>query len=113
MKRLLVLAIALIVMAGFAGVSFAQEEAPEAVVESAAVVEVLTGNIVSVNAENNEIVVKDDVTGIDRVVEVAPEVTPTLKAGEKVKVTIGEDMAATEVVKVMEKKEEPAPAQGM
>lgn len=112
MKKLMVVAIAFIALACITGICLAQwdvstqatEKAPEAVVEKAAVVEVLTGNIVSIDAERNEIVIKDDATGIDRNVKVDPGMTPTLKVGEKVKVKIGEEMIVTEVVKVTEEK---------
>ena len=117
MKKLLVLTIALIAIGCFGSIGLAQEEkpelTPEATVESAAVVEVLTGSVVSIDMAKDQIVVKDEMTGIDRTVKAAPESIAMLKAGDKVKVSIGEDMIAKEVVKVPEeKKAEPAPAQG-
>jgi len=115
MKKLLALTIALIIIGVLSGIGLAQEDepelAPEATVESAVVIEVLTGSVVSIDAANDQIVVKDDMTGVDRTVEATPEVIAPLKVGDKVKVAIGEDMTAKEVMKVAEeKKVEPAPA---
>jgi len=114
MKKLLALTIALITIGVLSGIGLAQEDeselAPDATVESAMVVEVLKGSLVSIDVAKDQIVVKDDMTGVDRTFTAAPEAIATLKAGDKVKVTVGEDMTAKEVVKVAEeKKVEPAP----
>jgi hypothetical protein len=56
------------------------------------------------------VVVKDEMTGLERAVTAAPDMMATLKAGDKVKVSIGEEMAATEIAKVTEEtKPEAAP----
>jgi hypothetical protein len=112
MKKLFAFAIMLAALAGFAGIGFAQDEVREPTVDTAAVIEVLTGTVVSVDAATNAVVVKDETTGIERTVTATPAMIGTIKAGDKVKVSIGEEMEVKDIVKVTEeKKTEAMPAE--
>ncbi len=87
MKKIATFILAMLILTGFASVSFA---------------EVVQGPIESINTVKNEIVVKDKISGTDKAIIVHPKVIATLQNGVVVKASLkpGSNTADSVEVKI-------------
>ena len=62
--------------------------------------EEVQGQVQSINASNNEIIVKDSKSGADRAVTVHPKIASTLQQGSMVKISLKPGTNAADTVEV-------------
>ena len=106
MKKILMVLVAGLVMISFSAVGFAAEEAKAPAPKAKA--EVVKGEIVSIDAAKNEIVIKEKKTNAEKKVVVDPKEISTLKQGEMVKVILKAGTNTAEKIKVMPAKKKAA-----
>jgi len=106
MKKLMMVLVAGLVMISFSAVGFAAEEAKTQAPKAKA--EVVKGEIVSIDAAKNEIVIKEKKTNAEKKVVVDPKEISTLKQGEMVKVILKAGTNTAEKIKVMPAKKKAA-----
>jgi len=99
MKKLMMVLVAGLVMISFSVVGFAAEEAKTHAPKAKA--EVVKGEIVSIDAAKNEIVIKEKKTNAEKKIVVDPKEIATLKQGEMVKVILKAGTNTAEKIKVM------------
>jgi hypothetical protein len=86
MKKILVVLIAVVALAGFSTLGLAQSAKSTTSKVTKHVTEAIKGKIVSIDTAKNEIVVKEDMTGVEKTIAVSPKKIAALKVGEEVKV---------------------------
>ncbi|MCX5902131.1 MAG: hypothetical protein NTV89_01390 [Proteobacteria bacterium] len=106
MKKLMMVLVAGLVMISFSAVGFAAEEAKTQAPKAKA--EVVKGEIVSIDAAKNEIVIKEKKTNAEKKIVVDPKEISTLKQGEMVKVILKAGTNTAEKIKVMPAKKKAA-----
>lgn len=106
MKKLMMVLVAGLVMISFSAVGFAAEEAKAPAPKAKA--EVVKGEIVSIDAAKNEVVIKEKKTNAEKKVVVDPKEIATLKQGDKVKVILKEGTNTAEKIKVYAAKKKAA-----
>lgn len=103
MKKTVSFFIALLFLCGISTLSFAQAVPTPTPTKSAkkdeVKMEVIKGEIVSIDTTANQIVVKDKKTAQDRTIGVDPKEIAKLTVGEKVKIKIKEGSTIAESVK--------------
>ena len=103
MKKISIILFALLLMCGTAISSFAQASHTTSANKTKVNTETVRGEIISVDMANNTIVVKEGKTGTEKTITVDSKVISSLKANEKVKVTVkkGSNVAVSvkEIVK--------------
>jgi hypothetical protein len=87
MKKTIIAFMALMFVAGLAGAGFAQDKAAKAQSAAAVQAQVIKGKIVSIDAANNQVTVKD-VNGVEKAITVAASDIATLKKDLEVKITL-------------------------
>ncbi len=103
MKKIRVIVVYLIAFICFATLSFAggTKGTPSNTTKHKA--EIIIGKIVSVDPVKNEIVIKEDKTGIDKTIQVRPKTISSLKIGEHVKAKLKPQDNKAESVKIIRK----------
>lgn len=96
MKRGICIAVISVAFLSLATLSFAQKAAAPKTAKPN--LEVVRGQIVSIDPAKNEIVLKETKTAAERTIAVDAKVIPSLKVGEKVKVKINTENNKTESV---------------
>jgi hypothetical protein len=92
MKKILSVAVVVLTLISFATVGIAKEAAKKATV--------LKGEIVSIDAAKNEVVIKDMKANTEKTVVVDPKEISMLKKGEHVKAILKEGTNSVEKIKV-------------
>ena len=106
MKKLMMVLVAGLVMISFSAVGFAAEEAKTQAPKAKA--EVVKGEIVSIDAAKNEIVVKEKKANAEKKIAVDPKEISTLKQGDMVKVILKAGTNTAEKIKVYAAKKKAA-----
>lgn len=107
MKKTIAVAVALLFLLGFTNFTFAQENNHKTVKVTQENLEVIRGNVVSVDQANKQIVVKDHKTQTDKSFTVSDKIIAKVKIGDavKVKVRVGSVNAeSVSIIKLESKK---------
>jgi hypothetical protein len=99
MKKLLTLVIAGLVMISFSAAGFAAEEA--AIQAPRTKADVVKGEIISIDAAKNEIVIREKKTNAEKKIVVDPKEIAVLKQGEMVKVILKTGTNTAEKIKAL------------
>jgi len=101
-KKSIVIAVLLIALVGFTTIGLAATAKGAAALKPAKISgELIQGKIVSIDKTKNEIVVKDDKTGVERTIAAKSKIIASLKVGEEVKVTLKGGSNTAEKVKII------------
>jgi len=96
MKRTLIAVLTVAALTGFATLSFAQKaQSPKSNMES------VKGEIVSVDASNNQVTIKETGSNTQKTVSVEPKAISTLKVGEQVRAKVKSGSTKAESIKVV------------
>lgn len=104
MRKTVVLLVSLLFLCSLSTLSFAQKAQGKTAKKAKSNVEIITGKIISIDAAKNEVVIKDEKTGAERIISVNPKIISSLKIDEKVKVTVKSGTNIAESVKKIVKK---------
>lgn len=104
MKKTTIILFALLLMCGTAILSFAQTSQVAVAKKVEVKTEVITGKIVAIDTVKNEIVIKENKTGIAKTITVDPKVISSLKTDEAVKVSLKEGTNVALSIKKLVKK---------
>jgi hypothetical protein len=99
MKKIAIILVVLLLICGMSALSFAQTSQTTTAKKAEVSTEVIKGKIISIDTARNEIVLKENKTGTEKTISVAPAVISSLKVGEEVKVTLKAGSNVAEKVK--------------
>lgn len=104
MRKAIVLLISLLFLCSFSTLSFAQKAQGKTAKRAESNIEIIRGKAISIDAAKNEVVIKDEKTGAERIISVTPKIISSLKTDEEVKVTVKSGTSTAESVKEITKK---------
>ena len=103
MKKITVILLALFLVCSVSALSFAKTSHATGEKKAEATTEVVRGKIISIDVTNNQIVVKENKTDLEKTITVEPKVISTLKVDDGVKVTLKAGTNVAERVKKLKK----------
>lgn len=104
MKKITIILFALLLICGMTISSFAQVSQAASAEKAKVTTETIRGKIISIDTVKNEIVVKENKTGIEKTITVDPKVILSLKTDEAVKVSLKEGTNLALSIKKLVKK---------
>lgn len=99
MKKITVILVALLLICSMSTLSFAQTSPVKTAKKAKVSTEIIRGKIVSIDSAKNEIVIKDNKTGLEKSILVNAKEVGSLKVGEELKVTLKSGTNIAESVK--------------
>lgn len=99
MRKTTILLVSLLLLCSFSGLSFAQKVQGKSAKKAESSIEVIRGKIVSIDTTKNEVVIRNEKTGIEKTVSVSPTIISSLKTDEQAKVTLKSGTNTAESVK--------------
>lgn len=99
MRKTVVLLVSLLFLCSLSTLSFAQKAQGKTAKKAESNVEIIRGKIISIDAVNNAILIRDEKTGTERTISASPQMISSLKTDEEVKIKVKLGTSTAESIK--------------